>query len=85
MQGVFSGESGTGYLLEFILKKNEVLSETVQHLSSIPDVYRKCSVLLNSVQEEIEQIIEEIRDHLKGQSSSCHSQISNTNDHDYVI
>lgn len=84
MQGVFSGESGTGYLLEFILKKNEVLSETVQHLSSIPDVYRKCSVLLNSVQEEIEQIIEEIRDHLKGQSS-CHSQISNTNDHDYVI
>ncbi len=51
MQGVFAGENGTGYLLEFILKKNEVLSETVQHLISIPEVYRRCSVLLNSVRE----------------------------------
>lgn len=83
MQSVFSGESGTNYLLEFILKKNEVLSETVQHLSTIPEVYRRCSVLLNSIQEELEQIIEEISSHLKGTASN--NRTPRSNDHDYVI
>jgi hypothetical protein len=64
MNTVFSGENGTHYLLEFILKKNEVLSETLQHLTNIPEVYRRCSVLLNSVQEELHVIIEEIREFL---------------------
>ena len=62
------------------------MSETVQHLSGIPEVYRRCSVLLNSVQEELDQIIQEIRGHLEGKEgyrSSQHSTVSS--DHDYVI
>lgn len=72
---MFSAEAR--HLLELLQRKHEVFAESVAHLLGLPEVRSRCSVLLESLQEELRTTGAEIQAFLGGGPPAPQ--------HDYVV